>query len=257
MHYKSYFTFFSILFLFASLTFSQQLERKDVPEKYKWNLQEIYKSKADWLNDKDVVVKQLDEIAGFKGHLGESSDMFLKAMVTYFSAAKTFSKLSDYAQRLSDEDLRISDNQALLQQANILGTTFSEKTAYMSPEIINIESSVIEKFFKEKPALEEYKMFVSDITRLKAHTLSETGENLLASFGLITDTPTNVYGIFTNAEFPKVNVTLSTGEKVDLSASAYTRYRAVGNREDRKNIFSAFFNKETSYSGRKYASFKV
>jgi oligoendopeptidase F len=242
MHIKNYFTILTLLFLFASSGYSQQLERKDVPEKYKWNLQDVYKSKGDWLKDKDVVVKQLDEIAGFQGHLAESSDMFLKVMVSYFSAAKTFSKLSDYAQRLADEDIRISDNQALLQQASILGTKFSEKTAYLSPEIITIESSVIEKFFKEKPALEEYRMFVSDITRLKTHTLSESGENLLASFGLITDTPTNVYGIFTNAEFPKVNVTLSTGESVDLSASAYTRYRAVGNREDRKKIFSAFFN---------------
>ena len=85
-------------------------------------------------------------------------------------------------------------------------------------------------------------MFVSDIQRLRAHTLSEAGENLLASFGLITDTPTNVYGIFTNAEFPNAKVSLSTGENVELSASAYTKYRAVGNREDRKNIFSSFFN---------------
>ena len=242
MHIKEYFTLLSILFLFASFSFPQQLQRKDVPDKYKWNLQEIYKSKEDWLKDKDVVIKQLDQIAGFQGQLSKSSDIFLKAMVTYFDAAKTFSKLSDYASRLADEDIRISDNQALLQQASILGTAFSEKTSYMSPEIINIESSALENFFKEKPALEEYRMFITDITRLKAHTLSEAGENLLASFGLIGDTPQSVYGIFTNAEFPKVNVTLSSGETVDLSSSAYTKYRAVGNRADREKVFSSFFN---------------
>jgi len=247
MHIKRCFSILPLLFLFVSFAYPQQLERKDVPEKYKWNLQDVYKSKTDWLNDKDVITKQLDEIAGFKGHLTESSDSFLKAMVTYFSAAKTFSKLSDYASRLADEDLRISDNQALLQQANILGTQFSEKTAYLNPEIISIDPAVIDKFFKEKPALEEYRLFVSDIQRLKAHTLSEVGENLLASFGLITDTPTNVYGIFTNAEFPKVKVTLSSGETVDLSSSAYTKYRAVGNREDRKKVFSAFFNNYSKY----------
>jgi len=247
MNIKRYFTILSLLFLFTLLTYPQQLQRKDVPGKYKWNMQDVYKSNADWQKDKEIVVKQLDEIAGFKGHLAESSDMFLKAMATYFSAAKTFSRLSDYASRLADEDLRISDNQALLQQASILGTQFSEKTAYMNPEIITIESSVIDKFFKEKPALEEYRMFVSDIQRLRAHTLSEEGENLLASFGLITDTPTNVYGIFTNAEFPKVNVTLSSGETVGLSSAAYTKYRAVGNRDDRKIIFSSFFNNYHNY----------
>ena len=86
---------------------------------------------------------------------------------------------------------------------------------------------------------EEYKMFIADIQRLRAHTLSEAEETLLASFGLITDTPVNVYNIFNNAEQPRVQISLSTGEKVELTSSAYTKYRSVSNRDDRKLIFSS------------------
>ena len=86
-------------------------------------------------------------------------------------------------------------------------------------------------------------MYIEDIQRMRAHTLSADQEKILASFGLITDTPADVYGVFNNVEMPYAKVTLSTGETVTLSPSAYTKYRSTGVREDRIKIFDAFFNK--------------
>ena len=40
---------------------------------------------------------------------------------------------------------------------------------------------------------------------------------------------------------PNPEVKLSTGEEVKLTSSAYTKYRASENREDREKIFKAFF----------------
>ena len=247
MKFKQIYLFTFLLLLFVATTFPQNLQRKDIPDKYKWNLSDVYKSRQDWLADKDNISKKVDEIVKYKGHLAESPDQLLGALKTYFEAAKNFSRLSDYASRISDEDLNISDNQALLQSASTLGTEFSEKTSFLNPEILKIDPSKIDMFFKEKPALEEYKMFIADIQRLREHTLSEAEETLLASFGLITDTPVNVYNIFNNAEQPKVRISLSTGEKIDLSSSAYTKYRSVGNREDRKLIFSSLFNNYSKF----------
>ena len=231
-----------LVILFLSTSFPQNLQRKDVPEKYKWNLSEIYPSRQAWLADKDNISKMIDEIVKYKGHLAESPDQLLNALKTYFDASKSYSRLADYASRISDEDLRISENQELLQSASTLGTDFSEKTSFISPEILKMDPSKIETFFKDKPALQEYKMFIADIQRLREHTLSEAEENLLASFGLISDTPVNVYNIFNNAEQPVAKISLSTGEKVNLTSSAYTKYRSVSNREDRELIFRSFFN---------------
>jgi oligoendopeptidase F len=242
MKIKQIYLFIITLLLIVPGTFPQTIQRKDIPEKYKWNLADIYNSRQDWLADKDAVSKKIDEIVKYKGHLSESSDILLNALKSYFDATKNFNKLSDYAARISDEDLRISDNQALLQQSYSLGTQFSEKTSFLNPEILKMDPSKIETFFKEKPALEEYKMFISDIQRLRAHTLTEAEETLLASFGLITDTPVNVYNIFNNAEQPVPQISLSTGEKIDLTSSAYTKYRSTSNRDDRKIIFKALFN---------------
>ena len=71
--------------------------------------------------------------------------------------------------------------------------------------------------------------------------MSEAEEKILASFGLIADNQNEVFAIFNNAEKPFPKVTLSTGEVVDLTSSAYTKYRTSENREDREKVMKALF----------------
>ena len=56
-----------------------------------------------------------------------------------------------------------------------------------------------------------------------------------------------MYNIFNNAEQPRAQITLSTGEKVDLTSSAYTKYRSTSNRDDRKLIFSSLFDNYSKF----------
>lgn len=238
-------TILTLIFVITMATVAQNLERKDVPLKYQWNLSDLYSSLDQWKQDKADISKGIDEIAGYKGRLGENAQTFYKAVSLYFNVLKKYFKYSDYAQRLSDENLKIAKNQALSQEASALGTQFSEKTSFISPEILNIDSNKLKNFFKEEKKLSEYRMFVDNIERLKSHTLSEAEEKILASFQLPGETPSIVYNIFNNAEMPNAKVTLSNNETVDLSAPAFTKYRTVENRADRQKVFSTFF---TEYS---------
>jgi oligoendopeptidase F len=233
---------FIILISICMITKAQNIERKDVDPKYKWNLSELYASESDWLKAKDNIQKNIDKVVQYKGKLGQSSENFLNGIKNYFDLMKELNRLSDYASRISDEDLNNSHNQSLVQQATALTTEISEKTAFISPEILKIDQKKLDKFFSEKKELADYKMFVKDIVRQKAHTLSEPEEQILASFGLSGDTYTNVYSIFTNAEMPFAKVVTSDGKEVELTSSAYTKYRTLQNRSDREKVFSSFFN---------------
>jgi len=169
-----------------------------------------------------------------------------------------------YASNLSNENLNISENQALMQQLNALETKFSETTAFFEPEILKIPKEKIDQFIKESSeltgpqkhevpkeelpvyykdnfGLKEFDMYIDNIQRLREHTLSEAEEKILASFGLIADNQNEVFAIFNNAEKPFPKVTLSTGEVVDLTSSAYTKYRTSENREDREKVMKALF----------------
>ena len=236
---KYYFISF-LLIPFFTIS-GQTLDRKDVPEKYKWNLQDVYKSINDWKADFNNITSKINDVEKFKGKLGENAETFYNALNSYFNLQKEFAKLYDYASKLSDENLNISANQALKQQASNLGTKISESTAFFKPEILQIDTTKIRHFFNEKKDLDQFSVFVNNIIRLKAHTLSKEGEELLASFGSVTDTPYDVYSIFNNAEMPSSEVKLSTGEEVKLTSSTYTKYRAVENRKDREKVFKAFF----------------
>lgn len=221
---------------------AQQIERKDVLEKYKWNLADVFPNIEAWNNATKIFSANLKNIEKYKGQLSASSENLYITITTYYDLLKQIYLISDYASRLSDEDLRISENQALSQQASNLWTRFAEASSFLSPEILTIPSETIQKFYREKPELKKYEHVISDIQRLKAHTLSPNEEKILASFGLVAETPSNVYGIFNNAEMPYEKVTLSSGEEVELSNSGFVRYRTIENREDREKIFRLFFS---------------
>ncbi len=57
-----------------------------------------------------------------------------------------------------------------------------------------------------------------------------------------------VHNVFTNADMPFPEVTLSTGEKVRLDASAYTKYRASPVKADRDAVFAAFWDRYGDYT---------
>ncbi|MGE5399355.1 MAG: M3 family oligoendopeptidase, partial [Ignavibacteriales bacterium] len=241
-----FYIYFSLAGLVLTMnTFAQSPERKDVPLKYQWNLSDIYASEDQWMAEKSSIRNNLGELSKFKGHLGDNAETLSKALTLYFSTLKQFYRLSDYSARLSDENLKIAKNQSLNEMASALGAEFSEKTSFISPEILRIDQNRIQGFFKERKDLAEFSMFVDDIQRLKKHTLTEAEEKILASFRLTSDTPSNVYNIFTNAEMPYPKVKIGDKENVELSAASYTRYRSSENRSERENIFREFF---TGYS---------
>jgi|WetSurMetagenome_2_1015567.scaffolds.fasta_scaffold30080_4 oligoendopeptidase F len=222
--------------------FPQSPQRKEVPDKQKWKLADIYPTLADWQTDIKKVEGSINDFDVYKGKLGESSQNLLNALSSYFGLLKTFYKASTYAGNLSNEDVRISENQALLQKLSSVGTKFGETASFFEPEILTIPKEKIDKFFKEKPELNTYSLYIDNIQRLRPHTLSEAEEKILASFGLIAGNQNTVYSIFADGEKPNPKITLSDGSEVELSPAVYTGVRTVENRYDRSKIFETFFN---------------
>lgn len=235
-------TLLTVTAMSATNIVSQVRERKDIPDQFKWDNSILYKNVDEWQKDRQAIELQVEKLKDYKGKLGESAESFYEALKLYFDILQNFYKLSDYANRISDEDLRNSANQSLTQQSSTLGTKINEIASFISPEILKIDSEKVKKFFDEKKELADYKFYVSDILRLKKHTLSESEEHILASAGLLTTTPSDVYGIFTNAEKPNPKVKLSTGEEVELGTAGYARYRGVANRADRQKVMEAVFD---------------
>jgi oligoendopeptidase F len=79
------------------------------------------------------------------------------------------------------------------------------------------------------------------------HTLSEEGEAILAKASLFSGSPGQIYNMYANASIQWPSIALADGTKIKLTPAAYTQYRSVANRADRKAVFDAFFGKWTDY----------
>ena len=155
--------------------------------------------------------------------------------------SKEFARAYVYASMMSDTDTRVSKYQGMQQEMIQLGSMLGAEAAFIEPEILKIDKATIDKFVASEPRLKVYRLYLDDIQRRAAHTLTDAEERLLASAGVIASAPSGTYGIFSDADFPYPSVTLSDGKSVRLDSSGFSLYRAVPNREDRKKVMAEFF----------------
>jgi oligoendopeptidase F len=216
-------------------------ERKDVPDKYKWNLADLYPSEAAWTKAKDALAKRVPEMAKFKGHLGKSPKDLLAGLQTMFDIDLELTRLSVYASGLSDEDVRAARPREMKQSSEELATAFAAASSWVRPEILTIDAAKVRKWIGQEKKLAPYRVFLEETLRRKPHTLGVGEEKVVAEAGDMARAGGEVHGVLSNADLPYPTIKLSTGESVRLDAAAYTLHRQARSRADRDKVFAAFF----------------
>ncbi len=219
-------------------------DRAKAEDKYKWDLTQLYKDPAAWEAAKDSFAKRIPEIASFKGKLGDSASIFYTALNTYAEMDKELSKIYSYASFAYDLDTRDSAAQQRVQAIGQVAGDFGTAGSYITPEILSVGKEKVDGFVAAEPKLKPFVPFLDNILRMQAHTLSPAEERIVAlAQSKMGGAAGSIYGIFTNADMPYPEVTLSNGDKVRLDAQAYTKYRALDNRADRDLVFKEFWGK--------------
>jgi oligoendopeptidase F len=224
-------------------------ERSEVPEKYKWNLADLYPSEAAWTTARDNLARQIPQMSRFQGRLGVSAESLAIALDAMMNMDRDLSRLATYASQRSDEDVRVSRHIAMKQSAEKLAVDFGAATAYLQPEILAIGAEKVRGFLAAEPRLKDYRHFLENILRRAPHTLSASEEKIVAQAGALANAGASIRSIFANAELPYPVIELSTGERVRLDAAAYTRYRQSPKRADRDSVFRAFWSKYGEFKG--------
>src|SRR5262245_32401125 len=100
----------------VTMTFTmmaQERDRSKVPDRYKWNLAELYPTETAWRTAKDTAAAQLPNVAAFKGKLASSAATLADALTTMSAIDKELSRLFAYAAMLADQDTRDSTHQGM------------------------------------------------------------------------------------------------------------------------------------------------
>ena len=228
---------------------SQTRERSEIAAQYKWNLKDLYPSDEAWDKAKDELAGRFDEVTKYKGRLASSASTLLACLKLDSQISKEFGRLFSYASMKSDQDTGNSKYLGFKQEMQQLSTNYNSKAAFIRPEIAELDKLQIDAFMEQQPGLKIYKMDLYNILRMKPHTLSESGEKLLAEAGLMADSPSSIYGVFSDAEMPYPEIKLSDGTMARLTKAGYSRYRAVPNRSDRLAVFNAFWGAFNKFKG--------
>ncbi len=220
--------------------------RGDIPESLRWDLTDLYESNDAWRADRKDLKSRITEIEAYEGRLAESPETLYHCLELMSGLYKQYFRLATYASRLHDQDTREDEPQGMTQSLNQLGTRLSSASSFIDPEILTIDQEIIQDFLDRKPELQVYEHYLDDIQRQKAHTLSPSEEKIVSEAGLMSGAPSDIYGIFKNAEMPRPTVMIA-GEEVRLDDASYARHRTNPDREVRKAVFHKFFGAYADY----------
>ena len=229
--------------------FAQERDRSKVPDKWKWNLTDLYASDEAWKQARERFIVEYPKVAEFKGTLATSPQQLVKCLDFTFTLVKEFNRLYIYAHLNSDLDTRNSKYLGMVQEMGQLGADMGAKSAFVEPEVLSIAPATVASWVQQEKGLAVYKQYLDDILRRKAHTGTEGEEKILADASLLSDAASNTYGIFTNADFPYPEVHLSDGKTVKIDKASFELYRAGTNRADRAIVFKKFFDTINQYRG--------
>lgn len=219
-------------------------KRNEIPEQFKWKLEDIYESNELWEKDfaevKDLAIK----LGDYKDKLSLSADNLLKCMEANAGINRLFEKVYVYAQMRSHEDSANGYYQGLADRTESLAVEASSASSFIVPEILSITDDKLISFIKSNEKLAFYKKYIDVIVRAKPHVLSASEEQIMAMSGEMANAPGNIYSMLNNADMKFPTIKDEKGQEVELTKGRYSQMLESTDRRVRKDAFDALY---TSY----------
>ncbi len=217
-------------------------KRSEVPEEYKWALEDIYESDEKWNEDLEKLKTFPEKFASYKGRISTDPKALLEFERLNDELSVLADSLANYAQRRSDEDTANPYYQELLGQLMSVYTEINSESSYATPELVSVDDETFEGFYKAVPELELYRLSFDRIRKQKAHILSEGEERILALSGELGRTPENIFSMFSDADLRYPDAEDKDGVKHQVTDGSYVPLMKSQDRVLRKNAFEAMYH---------------
>ena len=217
----------------------KEFKRDNIGQEYKWNLSDIYENYSAWEKDFEKVGELKRELAKFKGKFGNEGKL-----LEFFQKQEEMDKISYKLYRYPQlaRDLNSSDKEAVehLQKVQFLFAEISTELSWVNSELVDNREN-IEKWI-EKKEFDDYRFGLKNLFRLQKHILEEKESKLLSYYSSFFSSPRSIYSEVTVTDVEWPQVTLSSGEKVDVTPANYSKILSTNrNQEDRKLMFQTFY----------------
>ncbi|HOV68754.1 MAG TPA: oligoendopeptidase F [Clostridia bacterium] len=218
------------------------LSREQIPEQYKWKLEDIFASDKQWEDEFAALKANYAKLGEYKGRLNNKQDI-LAALKLYYEFELSITRLFVYARMRRDEDNSNPLYQAMTDRATMLSVEMNTEFSFMTPEITKLSNEELEAYSID-PDLYDYRRYFISIIRNKEHILSDSEERLLALMGDMADACDSIFTMLNDADMRFPVIKDADGNDVEIT---HGRYRALLESQDRRVRRDAFQGLYSSY----------
>lgn len=217
-------------------------KRSEIEEKYKWNLSLMYNSEEEFEKEKENLLKEVEELEKYKGHITDSADNLYSFITLSESSDQKLENLYVYSQMDCDSDSTDSSRQSRKMLIDKLNNDINDRLSFATPEILLGGYEKIKSFINEDNRLEKYKFFFEKMFRYVDHTLNEKEEEIISKALSAFGTGEDVFYNLDNTDIQLGVIKDEEGNDVELTNSNYIRYMSSTNRNVRVDAFNHMFN---------------
>ncbi len=222
--------------------------RGEIALEYTWNLESMYSDNSLWEKDFELVGERLPGLEAYKDHLSDSPRTLLGALKMQDELSLKLEQLIVYANMRKDEDNTNPEYQALTDRAISLWSQLSMVASYITPEILAMPDEKLNEFLENEPGLQLYRQYIDQLRRVRGHVRSAEIEEVLAQTLELSQGPSNIYGMLSNADLKFPTITDEEGDEVELTKGRYIEFLESPDRRVRKDAFEAFYDTFGKYS---------
>ncbi len=228
-------------------------ERKDVEQRYKWDLSVIYADEAAFFADYKRAEALVKDFPKHERTITASAVGLYEALCASCEIENIIGKLWQYASLNFAVDTANNGYQALNARVRNLAVEAGSASWFVQPYILKTDKKTIEKWFAEEPRLATFRRTVDKIMQRKAHTLSDECEMLMSrlenAFGGADDTRS----LFANADLKFGKIKDESGRTVELTDTNYVPFLMSSDRRVRQAAFRTLYKTYAQF-GNTFAS---
>ncbi len=214
------------------------IKRSEADDRYKWDLTDIYATRADFDTDvnklKNELIPQLKE---FEGKLN-SSEALIDLFALDEEASRIMYDVYVYANLNLDLDQSKSESIEMSSIAGNIYNEYSAATSFVSPEILELDEETLRTIIAD-PRLAEQKVLLEGLLEEKAYILSKEEEQLLSLVSSLSDSPKSIFDKVTIADKDKIFIGDPNGNRVELTSGKFSEILEDPNRDYRARAAQA------------------
>jgi len=222
-------------------------KRDEIDEAYKWQLEDIFATDADWRAAFDGLDAEIKKAEGYRTRLTESAATLLAAVQAAMAVSEVTERVYVYAQMRFNQNERDESYRSLAGEADMLAARVQTALSFMTPEILATDEDVLNGYLATEPALTLYRHYFDEMVKLRAHRLPADQEELLALASESLQAPSQIAQSLRNADMRFGTIADENGEEVTLTAERFYVFLESADRGVRERAYTRKYETYNQY----------